>query len=564
MPDISPELLVSKGLFPENLPPVYTGDALWNALSPRQQAYSISAKASGELSTYNASKRGSQRRLFAIPHPLFAKEQGIFFRTHWADIEALFASAPGSVSRPVIDHDSTRHIRITPHRELPRIRLRRISRFKFCLVTDVSRFFYSIYTHSLPWALNGKTAAKVDTDWRSKEVFGNRLDFLIRQAQTRQTVGIPVGPDGSKIASEIIMSAVDKSFIQRSGKSPPTYVRHVDDYWIGGHSYEECEKHLVNLRAALRDFELDINEAKTRIISTKYVFGETWPSEFEEAIEDNFPRFNLANEPSDQAIATLGLIIDRATQENDDGIIRSAIRVLDKKRLWNGNWPILEHFLAQCAVQFPHSFDYVARVVAWRIRLKQAVDRSMWAEITKVAIAQHSSLGRDSETCWAIWLLKELGVRLTKPLSDLILKNCGSFVLAFLAHFPRHRMATDKNLVERLQALVTGDPYAGAFWPLSLELTHLDAAKPEWEECDTVVSLRALHRHKVSIIDWTRLPKVFTETQEPEPDDFPDYAIEDFGAEYADDTAALFADYLEFAGEAGAQDYLGDAEDDHA
>src|SRR5438105_3612641 len=98
--------------------------------------------------------------------------------------------------------------------------------------------------------------------------------------------------------------------------------------------------------------------------------------------------------------------------------------------LWNSNWAILEHFLAQCAVQFPHSFDYVARVIAWRIRLKKSVNVAMWTEIAQVAAEQHSELGRDSETCWAIWLLKELTAKLPKSLSDSVLQNCSAFVLA--------------------------------------------------------------------------------------------------------------------------------------
>src|SRR4051812_10531671 len=103
MPVLSPELLVTKRLFPENMPPVYTARDIWAALNPKQTTYLISPKASGELCLYNASKRGGQRRVFAIPHPLYIKEQGIFFQSHWSEIEALFDQAPGSLSHPEID-----------------------------------------------------------------------------------------------------------------------------------------------------------------------------------------------------------------------------------------------------------------------------------------------------------------------------------------------------------------------------------------------------------------------------------------------------------------------------
>ena len=68
-----------------------------------------------------------------------------------------------------------RHVRITPHSQLPKERLKAFSRFKYVLVADVSRFYELVYTHALPWAINGKDAAKADSDWKSKTVFGNRI-----------------------------------------------------------------------------------------------------------------------------------------------------------------------------------------------------------------------------------------------------------------------------------------------------------------------------------------------------------------------------------------------------
>ncbi len=165
--------------------------------------------------------------------------------------------------------------------------------------------------------------------------------------------------------------------------------------------------------------------------------------------------------PIEDPIATFGMIIERAVEANDDGIIRKAIRVLDRRRSWEGDWDVLEHFLAQCAVQFPHSFDYVARVVAWRLRLSRPVNCDLWIDIARHAALHNGSLGRDSEACWAIWLLKELGTKLLKPLTDVLTANASPLTLAFLAHFPRHKLATDKKLVSNLRARVFGDPFAG-------------------------------------------------------------------------------------------------------
>ena len=184
-----------------------------------------------------------------------------------------------------------------------------------------------------------------------RNVFGNRLDFLFRQAQEGQTIGLPVGPDTSRVTAEILLSAVDRNFLERYRNRKPTYLRHVDDYWIGGNWVEECERHLQNLRAALREFELDLNDLKTRIVSANSTLGDSWPSDFERQIKGAFGSilFSKDHDP----IVTLGSIIERANAQSDDGMIRHAIRKIDQNKLWDRNWEILEHFLAHCAVHFP-------------------------------------------------------------------------------------------------------------------------------------------------------------------------------------------------------------------
>jgi hypothetical protein len=178
----------------------------------------------------------------------------------------------------------------------------------------------------------------------------------------------------------------------------------------------------------------------------------------------------------------------------------------------------------------------VARVISWRIRTKKEFDKRLWVELTRSVLLQSAQLGRDSECVWALWLLKELKQSITTTLSDAILKNCSALVLCFLAHFPKHKLASDKSLYNRLRSVVEGSPHAGQYRPLTLELTHLDEADPAWLAAPTPMALRGLHDAKVSIIDWNALPHVFIESRrgEDSDDDDPDYAIEDYGADYGE------------------------------
>lgn len=526
------ELFVKSGILPENIPAVFTTKGLWEHFSTLGTSYGTLKKAEGEHAIYNASKRGGQRRVFGLPHPAFIRDAGLFIENNWASLSPLLARSPGSASTPTFGETGPRHVRITPHSDLPQIRLRAFSRYKYCLVTDVARFYPSVYTHSLPWAISGKQQAKASIRPGGTKVLGDELDLFFRNSQSKQTIGIPVGPDVSKIAAELIMTAVDENFLARyQGEKPPAYVRHVDDYWIAGNTVQECEKHLQNLRLALRSFELDINETKTKIISAKLVFADNWPFEFDRELVESLQQGIISRRRKNETLSILSKIIEETSERGDEGIVRHAIRVLDEAKMWSTNWELLEHFLAQCAVQFPHSFDYVARVVAWRSRIwSTTVDKDLWVDVALLTIDQNAVIGRDSEVLWALWLLKELKAPVPRKTSDAILLNSGPLPLALLAHMRVHKLTDDRRLKKKLVEKVSGNPIAGPFWPLSLELNHLGFGDDAWLLEALPPSLMALHTAKASIIDWEALPKVF---DHDEGESKPEFAIEDYGADYA-------------------------------
>jgi len=323
------------------------------------------------------------------------------------------------------------------------------------------------------------------------------------------------------------MSSVDAEFVRRSGSVTPTFLRHVDDYWVGGNSVEECERHLSNLRGALRDHELDINESKTKIISTKYVFSDAWPIDFERELDAEL----ASSFGSSRLLPLLSAVTDLATKQNDDGIIRRVIRKIDEKRRWNKEWVNLEHFLAQCALQFPHSFDYVARVISWRHRFYKDVDTELWEHVAHSCARSRGAAGYDSECVWALWLLKEIGKKVPKEISNLLIEACGPLVLAFMAHMGVRGLLSDGRWRANLIRTIEGDPLSGPSWPLTLELMHLRKGESSWLDPKVPQILRALHEERKSIIDWSAFARGLDEPDDPE-DRPPEGALEDYGDDY--------------------------------
>lgn len=527
------EAFLRYGVLPENLPAPFSTSSLIQAYKPDANSYLVTGRVGGSLSQYSASKRGGQRRLFALPHPTFIHDQTVFLNKQWPAISAVLDTSSGSLSKPMFSATGPRATRITPHSELPKARLKAFSRFKYCAITDVARCYPSIYTHSIPWAINGRDNAKLDKSNYSSAVFGNRLDFIFRQAQEAQTVGLPVGPDTSRVVAEVILSSVDANFLSRYGSKKPTYIRHVDDYWIGGDTVDDCERHLQNLRAALRDFELDLNDLKTRVVQSNTTLGDAWPMDFERMLKRSFgPKyFQKEYDP----IAALSIIIERANKENDDGMIRHAIRKIDDNTLWDNDWDTLEHFLAHCAVHFPHAFDYVARVIIWRIRTGKSFDKVLWKDVTLTFAHQSSALGKDAEVLWSLWLASELKLKLPISLTDSLVLHNKPLVLGFLAHMFSHGQTRDKGLGDKLAAAVTGNPYSGHCWPLALELTALNIGGVNLAgHVQTEEPLKRLHDQGISIVNWGAMPAVF-QAEAGVPIAKPSYAIEDYTSDYDDD-----------------------------
>ena len=87
------------------------------------------------------------------------------------------------------------------------------------------------------------------------------LDKAVGAGQLGQTKGIPIGPDTSRILSELI--EVEIETVQHIPHLNDRAVRYVDDILIGLRETETPPAVLSGLSIALCDFELELNAEKT-------------------------------------------------------------------------------------------------------------------------------------------------------------------------------------------------------------------------------------------------------------------------------------------------------------
>lgn len=141
---------------------------------------------------------------------------------------------------------------------------------KFLVKADIASCFKSIYTHSIPWALEGFLESKND---RSPKKLGNILDKCTQNLRDGQTNGILIGPHSSSIISEIILTEIDNELI---GKGYKKLRRHIDDYEYFAHSHEDAEKFTHDLGLLLHKYELQLNAKKLQIIPLPCVGDNYW------------------------------------------------------------------------------------------------------------------------------------------------------------------------------------------------------------------------------------------------------------------------------------------------
>ena len=109
-----------------------------------------------------------------------------------------------------------------------------------------------------------------------KNSFANLLDKAVAAGQDGQTIGIPIGPDTSRILSELVAVEMEEAARFHIPDWDTRAVRYVDDMLIGLKDTETEAGILSGLSLALYDFELEINPEKTLTLGMGFAHSPEW------------------------------------------------------------------------------------------------------------------------------------------------------------------------------------------------------------------------------------------------------------------------------------------------
>ena len=191
---------------------------------------------------------------------------------------------------------------------------------KYIVSADISKCFPSIYTHSIPWAVVGKTSAKLSS--KQKDLWYNELDRYAQYTTNGETHGLLIGPHTSNVLSEIVLCAIDS-------KLAPTwdYIRNIDDYTCYTKTKEEAERFLTELNRELREYGLLINHKKTSIKELPIGVVEQWIHQIQDKVSLFEKNKDYVDYREIQAFMDFCIELMNKNQDNNS-ILFYAIKVL--------------------------------------------------------------------------------------------------------------------------------------------------------------------------------------------------------------------------------------------
>lgn len=481
------ENLLGKGYFPRELPPPFTSKKFAQKYSSINQQWTSLPKSerkkypNSQCLSFSIPKRGFLRRQMSVPNPLHQSKLSQSICDYWGQINEFYERSPLTMSKPIIDSDTNRAIKTKKtHKEfIAQSFLDSYSRLSL-MRADISRYYQTIYTHIIPWVLHDKDNAKSNKTRYNSDFFGNILDRDVRNTQSGQTMGIPIGPDTSLIISEIIACKIDGL----------NGARYYDDYRLFFSDYASADLALKSLQSILSYYHLELNEQKTKIENFSTPLENTWSiflSNFEfkqdvQAQENNlYHYFTLAFED--------------AQQNPKDFVLKYAIARFDpandfeRVKILPDNWGIFESLLLKSALSEPSTLPTIVRIFNhYKSDFDADVNQEKVKELAQEIIRIHSLKVNSFEISWSLWLLRSLDISIDAsiaqdviscgdPISILVLldmRDCG-LISSDLDTEPLNVDITSSSLLEEKWLLAYESVKKGWLEPAESELLSSNA-----------------------------------------------------------------------------------------
>lgn len=460
--------LLTKGYFVEELPPPFHTITLGRHHRALQSHLAGLSKEDREKINetlpvlYSTPKMGIYRRITALPNPVHQIGLSEIIASKWEEIRNYWKKSKLSASKPNVKLSEKRAIaQISKYQEFKEKCIAVSYDRQYELKADVSKYFPSIYTHSIPWALHGKKFAKSKIGRFDKTLLGNRLDEAVRWGQSGQTKGIPIGTDTSRIIAEIIGTALDVELIKAFRKDHIDFTgyRFIDDYQLYFKNGSDAEKALKILQKILNDYSLDLSDEKTMINTAPYKIDNDWSY-----LLNSCPmRSTEERIQAHDLITYVNLLIDTAVKYPADYVIKYGIKRLLKFKVYPDNWPLLEALVLKLGTYEP---SVLPLILVFLLENEDEVDTDRIKKFINTLLEQCVARGHSFEVAWCLWIAKSFEIKIALEIAQDIVDSRD--VIGILILLDMHA----NNLIDRRSKL--------KFAELKLEFTEENLSSELW------------------------------------------------------------------------------------
>ncbi|TIL63407.1 RNA-directed DNA polymerase [Mesorhizobium sp.] len=415
----------------------------------------------GNRSSFNYPRFTKHHRRHSFINPISYFFLSKILSDKYVELRKISKNSKISVSPSVFDWSGDRALKrpVFESREFFLSNLN--ARFAYILHTDLSSFYHSIYTHAIAWAIHGKNFAKKN---RSLKHAGNLIDLISRNSQDGQTIGLPVGPDTSRMIAELVGSAIDLPIQSSPGITLNSAMRFVDDFSIGTHTKERAEAVIASIRRSANTFELDINNEKTFISasSSYYVWG--WKS---------YIRSIIPKPPYDpQSIDLFLYNLNRTSGENrDSNVAKFALQNARRAFLECDSWKQVEMYLISIYRENPTIISILVEIFIIRHLTKADLTIDLIQDLVQSSLPVLCEQQKAGEAIWLLHLAISLGIPLkTKVLKPFLAEE--DPLIAVLIADARSKGLVEGNIsFSHWNTFLTADGLNSHMWLYAYETT---------------------------------------------------------------------------------------------
>ncbi len=460
--------LLSHGYFAPELPPCFVSEGLAKYRTsilagidalPDVRGKPAYHRFTSELSSFYFPRFGKDDRKHGVPNPISYLLLARAIADNYVKIRQVTKTSRISASPPIFDWNGHRAL-MRPSIDLrDDFRVDLSSRRETYVAADIRAFFHSIYTHAIPWALHGKTFAKRN---RGTEHYGNLIDLLFRNAQDGQTIGLPVGPDCSRLIAEAIGSAIDVKLCETIGVGSRDASRYIDDYTVSSESNVTGESLIAALRQAVALYELELNNDKSAVVSTSTRTDGGWKQE----VRSYVPHGSMGDAEFQNFFYKVGRICEAHPEIN---IEKYALQNARMAFVRAERWKKIQIHLIAAYRRNPSLISFLVEITILRQLERRDVDVDSLAEFLSHRLPSLAEQNRSGEIIWLLFLAIRVGIRQKASSLAPLLEIENSMVALLVAAYAARGLVKGNIDFTRWNRALSADGLRSSTWLFAYE-----------------------------------------------------------------------------------------------